>query len=215
MKKLIVIEGSDGSGKSVQSNLLAKRLNASVIEFPQYYKTVFGKLIGQYLNGELKLNPYAASLLYAWDRLEAREQILDMLRKCNVVANRYIASNIAHQGARLSRKEQQKFIKWLENIEFKENKMPRPDLTFYLYVPIDVAQQLILKKDKREYLKEKKKDIHEKDIAYLKKVEAIYKKLSKSKDWVLVNCVKDGKIMTKKEIHELIWQKVKQWNKNA
>ena len=217
--KLIVIEGSDGSGKTVQSKLLYNKLKKKykkvfLIEFPQYYKTVFGKLISLYLNGEIKLNPYAASLLYAWDRLEAKEQIKNMLEKGYfVIANRYIASNIAHQGARLSLKDKKKFISWLENVEFKQNKMPKPDLTFYLYVPVNVSQKLILKKKKRIYIKGKKKDIHEKNISYLKRVERIYKKLSKQKSWIRINCVKNNKIMSKKEIHELIWNKINHYFK--
>lgn len=212
--KLIVIEGSDGSGKAVQSKLLFNRLKKEgkktfLIDFPQYYKSIFGKLIGLYLSGDFKLNPYTAALLYAWDRLDAKPTLQEKLKKNYIViANRYIASNIAHQAARLPQKEQKKFISWLQDVELKKNKMPCPDLIFYLYVPVKVSQKLILKKQARKYLKEKKKDIHEKNVSYLNKVEAIYKKLSKNKNWIRVNCVKNNKIMSKKEIHELIWEKV-------
>lgn len=212
--KLIAIEGSDGSGKTVQSKLLFDRLKkkknkAFLIEFPQYYKNIFGKLIGLYLSGDFTLSPYTASLLYAWDRLDAREKIKEMLKKgYTVIANRYIASNIAHQAARLSQKEQSKFISWLQDVELKKNKMPCPDLIFYLYVPVKISQKLIEKKQARKYIKGKKKDIHEKNISYLKKVEVIYKKLSKQKNWIRINCVKNNKIMSKKEIHNLVWDKL-------
>ena len=211
--KLIVIEGSDGSGKTVQSRLLYNRLKNKkkkvfIIDFPQYYKTIFGKLIGFYLSGKFKLSPYAASLLYAWDRLEARKLLYTKLNQGYIViANRYIASNLAHQAARLHKKEHNKFINWLIDVEFRKNKMPRPNLTFYLYVPVKISQKLIVKKRKRKYIKAKK-DVHERNVFYLNKVESIYKVLSKRKDWVRINCVKNNKIMSRKEIHELIWNKI-------
>lgn len=212
--KLIVIEGSDGSGKTVQSKLLARRLEklgkkVFVIDFPQYYKTLFGKLIGFYLSGKFNLTPYEASMLYALDRLEAKPKIEEMLNKeYIVIANRYIASNLAHQAARMPRKYHNKFINWLIDVEFRKHKMPRPYFTFYLYVPVSVSQKLILKKSKRKYTEGKKKDIHERNVNYLLKVVAVYKVLSKRKDWLLINCVKNNEIMGKKDIHELIWKKV-------
>lgn len=212
--KLIVIEGSDGSGKATQTKLLIKRLKkkgkkVATIEFPQYYKSFFGKLVGRYLHGEFggvnQVNPYLASILYAGDRLDAKKKMEKLLAKGRItVADRYSPSNLAHQAAKFkTEREKKKYIRWVENLEYKENKIPKPDLVLYLYVPVEISQKLI---------KGKKKDIHEKNVKYLKKVEKIYLELTrKRKNWVKVKCVEKGEILSREKIHDLVWKIVKKY----
>ncbi len=212
--KLIVIEGGDGSGKETQSKLLLtylkKKGKVSYFDFPQYDKTVFGKLTGKCLAGDfgdfLHLSPYLSSLPYILDRATAKEAIQSALKKGNVVCNRYTPSNICFQAAKLSGKERTQFIKFLEQGEYEEIGMPHPDIVLYLDVSRDIASDLVLKKKKRDYLGEVEvKDQHEKDLSYQEKVAEVYRSIAKDRrNWHIVSCVKNGNIFPMEVIHEKI-----------
>jgi len=215
--KLIVIEGIDGSGKREQFNLLVKRLrennlNVKTFDFPRY-DSYHGKIIGRYLDGEFgdvnDVDPYFIAKEYASDRAEVREEMEQWLLKGNIaVCNRYVASNKAHQGAKIHDKdERKKFIDWVDDLEYNVNKLPRPYLTLLLHVPSEIAQQLVEKKRKREYTKQKK-DIHEKNIEYLRNSENIYLELAKNKNWKTIECVKDNKLLLIEEIHDKVWKTI-------
>jgi len=213
--KLIVIEGGDGSGKTTQTKLLIsflkeKKILAKYFDFPQYYQTFHGQTVARYLRGEFgKLNnisPYLASLAYALDRLSAKKMMEDFLKKGGlIIANRYTTSNMAYQGARFyDKNEREKFLQWLYELEYKINKIPKEDLVIYLHVPWQVGLELTAKKGERKYLLGKK-DIHEKDIKFRKKVEKMYLHLAKiKKNWVVINCVEKNKIISKEDIHKKI-----------
>ena len=145
--KLIVIDGTDGSGKATQVELLAKALKkeghkVQVVDFPEYYDNFFGKFIGHCLSEQyynwLKVHPKIASVVYAADRFESKEKIEGFLKKGYVViANRYVSANQIHQGGKIaSAKKRAEFIKWLDEMEYKVFKIPRPDVTLYLSLPI-------------------------------------------------------------------------------
>lgn len=213
--KLIVLEGTDASGKRTQFELLTKKIKKEkykliTFDFPRY-DSYYGKIIARYLNGQLgdldKVDPYFISLAYAFDRLEMRDKIKKALKQGKIIiCNRYVASNKAHQSARLEKKE--KFIDWLDNLEYKINRMPRPNLTIFLHVPYKISSKLASEERKRKYTK-KKKDLHEKDKDYMKRVETIYLRLSKNKNWKKINCIKNNNILSKEEIHEKVWKAVK------
>ena len=215
--RLIVIEGGDGSGKSTQAQILVsflkkRKIMVKYFDFPQYYKTFHGQTVARYLRGEFgtldNISPYLASLAYALDRLSAKEQMEDFLKKgAVIIANRYTTSNMAYQGARFSNeKEREKFFQWLYELEYKINKIPKENLVIYLYVPWEIGVELTEKKGERQYLLGKE-DIHEKNIDFLKKVEQMYLHLSKTKkNWVVLNCVENGKILPKEAIHQKIIQ---------
>jgi len=215
--RLIVIEGGDGSGKSTQAQILVsflkkRKIMVKYFDFPQYYKTFHGQTVARYLRGEFgtldNISPYLASLAYALDRLSAKEQMEDFLKKgAVIIANRYTPSNMAYQGARFSNeKEREKFFQWLYELEYKINKIPKENLVIYLYVPWEIGVELTEKKGERQYLLGKE-DIHEKNIDFLKKVEQMYLHLSKTKkNWVVLNCVENGKILPKEAIHQKIIQ---------
>ncbi|MBN1503175.1 dTMP kinase [Candidatus Woesearchaeota archaeon] len=219
--KLIVIEGVDSSGKRTQSELLVKRLTkdglaVAVADFPQYYDSFYGNLIGRYLRGEFgevnEISPYLAALLYAGDRLEARDTIAKWLKEGKIiVANRYATSNLAFMGAKLKdRKKQDDFMEWVSQLEYNINKIPKPDIVIFLNVPVSITQDWIKNKEKRRYLGNKTKDIHEKDISYLAKVEQIYQRLVQDNDfWIQVDCVEKNKVLSIQEISEKVYSTVK------
>ena len=215
--KFIVIEGGDGAGKGTQAKLLVDRLSketkVSFFDFPQYEKTLAGKLVGRYLKGEfgdpLLLSPYIASLPYALDRVAARDELNKALEEGVVICNRYIPSNIGHQASKLPEDKRDEFISWLEQMEYGELKLPKPTLVIYLYVPVEISSRLVEKKDARAYIGGENakgaKDGHEKNMEYQQKVIDVYTKMSKERiDWKLINCVEDGRLLSIEEIHDKI-----------
>ena len=213
---LIVIEGTDGSGKATQAELLKKKLEdlnqkVTYFDFPQYDK-FFGKLVGRYLNNEfgdaVELNPYLTSLIYAADRFSVKDKLIEA-NKDIVIANRYVTANLAHQGSKINDKEKiNEFINWVEQLEYNEYGLPKPDIVIFLYVPIKFSQQLVDKKNKRDYT-EKKRDSHESNTQYLEKTAELFKDLSTKKNWIMINCVKDDELLSIEEISNLIFDKVK------
>lgn len=215
--KLIVIDGTDGSGKGTQVALLLQRLKKEkykthLVDFPQYGKKSAGP-VEELLNGKYgMLNPYAGSLLYAVDRLDASFGIRKALAQGKVViANRYTTANAGHQGAKIaSRSARKKFFSWLDELEFKIVGLPRPDMTILLHVPTKIAYKLIGRKETRGYLKGKKRDIAEKDRNHLKRAEETYLEIAKTFPKVtIIECVEKNTLCTREQIHELVWQKVK------
>jgi dTMP kinase len=212
--KLIVIDGGDGSGKTVQSQLLVNYLKKQNIpvkyyDFPRYYSSFHGRLVGRFLAGEFgqldQISPYLSSLAYALDRASVKEEMDEWLAKGGViVCNRYVTSNMAHQAARLSEEKRQEFLNWIDELEYRQHKMPRPDLVIYLYVPWQIGLKLTEKKaKKRGYVKEA--DIAEKDIHHRQEAEKMYLYLAKNKkNWVKIDCVIERKILPIEEIHKKI-----------
>lgn len=225
--KLIVIDGTDGSGKTTQTNLLVERLKqdgkkVKVINFPDYYSNFFGKFIGHCLSEQyynfVKVHPKIASVLYAADRYESSKKIENWLKKGGVViADRYASANQIHQGGKITNtKKRESFLKWLAEMEYEVFKIPKPDAVFYLSVPIPIVLKLIAERDKnsnkdgkRNYLG-KKKDVHEKDIKFLENSRKSALWLAKTqKGWIKIECVKNGVLNTRENIHQEIYEKIK------
>ena len=221
--KLIVIDGTDGSGKATQAGLLIKHLKrdghrVKVINFPDYYSNFFGKFIGHCLSERyydfVKVHPKIVSVLYAADRFESKDKIKKWLEEGNIViADRYASANQIHQGGKIANiKKRESFLKWLDEMEYKVFKIPKPDMVFYLCVPVPVVLKLIKERNKksvRGYLK-KKKDAHEKDVKFLENSRKSALWLAKTqKNWVKIECVKSGVIETRENIHKEIYEKVK------
>jgi dTMP kinase len=217
----IVLEGTDGSGKTVQFQCLLKKLKKQglkyqTIDFPQYNRPS-SYFVRQYLNGKYggwqEVGPYRASIFYALDRYDVAEKIKKALNQGKIVlANRYVASNLGHQGAKIRNSQKRKgFFKWLYNLEYNILGIPKPDLNIFLHVPAKIAYQLVAKKGLREYLKGKKRDIHEKDIKHLQQAEAAYLQAIKlfPKDFKFVKCAEADELLTINEIAKKIWQIVK------
>lgn len=194
--KLIAVEGIDGSGKRTQVKLLAKALAAkghSVFPtgFPQY-DSWFGKMVGQFLNGDFgaldSVDPHFTALLYAGDRFEAKPRLASALDESKVVlADRYIASNLAHQTARVPPNARSAFIAWIEHLEYGIYDLPREALVLYLRVPPRAAQELVTRKSSRTYTKAKQ-DIQEANLRHLETASAIYDQLSRRPNWATIQC---------------------------
>lgn len=215
--KFIVIEGSDGSGKSTQFALLLDYLQIKgeevvVYKFPQYEEPS-SFFVREYLNGNYgsaeELGAYTPSLFYALDRFHAAQGIREQLNAGKVVlCDRYIGSNMAHQGQKLEdQDERDAYLAWLHNLEYNMLKVPKPDLSIVLLMPADLASELMSQReDKRSYTSAQK-DLHEADLSHLKKAVAMYTKLCDifPNDFTAVNCIsKDGSLRTKSDIHQEI-----------
>ena len=215
--KLIVIEGTDGSGKATQVKLLVKRLKkekkkVATLAFPQYGKKVAG-LIEEYLNNKYgapsEVSPYAASLFYAMDRFDASYKIRKLLKQGKIVIlDRYVDSNVGHQGGKIDDlEERQKFVEWLYDIEYRILNVTKPDVVAILHVPAEIGQKLIEKKSKRQYIKKGKRDAHEADLDHLKSAEASYMWLAeKYKDnHIVVECVENGELLSPEVISDRLY----------
>lgn len=216
--KLIIIEGSDGSGKTTQLNLLKEYLEKNkkkfkTHKFPQYETSFFGRMIGNFLRGEygdLKtVDPYLISVVYANDRREAKDMMEKWLKGGNVIVmDRYSTSNAAHQCGRIPKKDQEKYLNWLEEMEYTVNQIPREDVVIYLRVPYKKSLELLENDDRanRKYTKGAKKDIVEENLEYLKKSQETYDMLArKYPHWVQIDCVDErGNMKSREDIHEEI-----------
>lgn len=217
----IMIEGTDGCGKSTQTELLVEHLKkegyaVEHINFPQY-GTPSAQMVEQYLNGELgtadEVGPYRASIFFAIDRYAAATKIRNWLENGTVViANRYVGSNMGHQGGKISDpKKRQAYFDWNYHLEYTIFDIPKPNVNLILHMPAVVAQQLVDKKEAREYLHGKKRDIHEDDLHHLLNAEAAYLDIAKRyPEFTVVECAKDDSPLPKEEIHELIWKIIKE-----
>ena len=219
--KLIVLEGTDGSGKGTQQALLAKRLIAEglsveTISFPQYGTKSCGP-VEEYLNGGYgalkEVSPYIASLLYMIDRFGARKKIQQWLDAgLFVLSDRYSTSNMGHQGAQIQDPEARKqFWDWLHIMEFDVFANPRPDMVFILHIPFDVSLQLIEQKKQRSYITGgKKKDLLESDTEHLRLAEQAYLEIARSEqNAVLIECAPNGVLLDIETIHDILYARVK------
>src|ERR1700676_5051916 len=192
--KLIALEGIDGSGKRTQLDLLSSELDARGLDtfrisFPRY-ESFYGKLVGRYLNGEFghldSVDPHLPALLYAGDRLEAKPEIEAALSAGKIVlADRYIASNMAHQSARVAPDQREEFFAWLKRLEYGLYALPVEDLAALLPVPVAEADRLVGLKSARAYTN-LKRDIQEADIEHLEQTAIIYDRLATEANWARI-----------------------------
>ncbi len=180
---LIAIEGIDGSGKGTQARrlhgqLLQDGLSSELISFPRYSETHFGHTIGRFLNGEFgqlnEVDPHLAATLYAADRFESRAMLIELLSARDVVvSDRYVPSNVAHQGAKRTGEERQRLQQWIETVEYDVFQLPRAETVIHLDLPAETAQMLIARKAKRDYT-DRQADLQEADRDYLDAVRTAY-----------------------------------------
>ena len=212
----IVLEGSDGSGKTTQFEALKKRLEAAghqveVFDFPRY-KEASSYFVTRYLNGQYgpaaSVNPYTASLFYALDRYEAAPAIRKALAAGKIVlSNRYVGSNMAHQGTKfVDEIEKRSFFIWEDSIEFQLLNIPRPTINLFLKVPAEISYDLITRKAARDYTSASH-DEHEADINHLKKAVETYDLLCNlfPRDFQAINCAPDGHLLPAEAVGQKVW----------
>ncbi len=211
--KLIVIDGADGAGKATQTEMLRQyfkkhKIKNKYISFPRYKTSFHGALVARFLKGEFggnrEVSPYLASLAFALDRLTARDEIEEWLEEGNVVvADRYTSAN-AHQASKMPKDQQEDFIKWLYDMEYKEHKLPKEDIVLFLHVPAEISQKLLNHKSKKKN-NNGEKDEAEKDVKHQQEAIDMYQRFAKKyKHWVVIECVEEGKLLSKTKIHSKI-----------
>lgn len=218
MGKLIVIEGTDGSGKSTQFRALQEHLRNDgtafqCLQFPRYDKES-SALIRMYLGGQFgnkpsDVNAYAASAFYAVDRYASYKEDWGQWYENGglILSDRYTTSNAVHQASKLSGKEQSQYLDWLYEFEYKKLALPRPDLVIYLDVPTDFTEKMLRG---REQATNTKADIHEKDTSYLATCRVTGRAAAEHYGWKVIQCVADGQMRSIEDIHNEIYAAVKQ-----
>lgn len=217
MGKLIVIEGTDGSGKSTQFKRLSQHLEQDGtpfrhLVFPRYQEES-SALIRMYLGGQFGTNPtdvnaYAASAFYAVDRFASYKMDWGNWYEQGglILSDRYTTSNAVHQASKEPAHSQSAFLKWLYDFEYDKLGLPRPDLVIYLDVPTDFTEALLRH---REQDTNTVADIHEQDMQYLATCRETGRSAAKYYGWNLIDCVQDGKMRSIEDIHREIYQLVK------
>ena len=215
--KIIVIEGTDCSGKQTQSQLLVERLNkegikCTTLSFP-CYDTPTGKIVGgaylgkpeiceSFFEDAVKLDPKIACLYYAADRKYNIGKVLEYVADgYYVILDRYVTSNLAHQGCKIDNKDERFYMyQWIDKLEYWLLELPKPDKTIFLHVPYDFSKEL---EKNREFL-----DEHEKSPEHLIKAERAYVELSQLYNWDTVECIKDNKLRSIEDINNEVYMKV-------
>lgn len=234
---LVVIEGIDGSGKGTQAQMLLDRAReenktAKLLSFPRYQITESSKWIAEYLKGDFggldKVDPLFAGMLFALDRFECKGQIEGLLAECDlVIMDRYVASNLAYQSARVREDVRTKFVDRLLELEYEIYGLPRPNLTLFLDMPVSFSEYLISERGARAYTADDaslmvitdelgipygRYDIHEENTKYLHVVHEMYYQLIQSYDMApceVINCQnEDGRLRGREDIAMEVWNAV-------
>lgn len=219
-KQIIVIEGTDGSGKQTQSELLKNKLikefeNCYLMSFPNY-TNICCEPVKHYLNGEFgsldETTPYAASTLFAVDRLSTWKMDLKHLEKKNdyiLLLDRYTTSNMLYQASKIKNKiEAMKMVDWISDLEYNKMKIPKPTMVIFLDMPPYASKELRNGR-KNKFTNKDELDIHESNEEYLESVYAVSKDIAYREGWIIINCTDDiGNIKTIGEIHKEIYNTV-------
>ena len=215
MGKLIIIEGTDGSGKQTQTELLYNKLKKikgknkiKKISFPNYESRA-SEPVKMYLAGEFgktaeSVNAYAASVLYSVDRFASFKTEWEEFYNNGgiVISDRYTISNMIHQIPKiLEKSEREKYLDWLIDLEWSKIQIPKPDIVFFLDIPFEFSQKL-MKDRENKITGEKEKDIHEKDKNYLKNAYEVAKDLSEKYCWNVISCVNKDNLRTIEDIND-------------
>lgn len=217
MGKLIVFEGTDGSGKSTQLSLLKGRLEREgtdfrTIVFPQYSEPS-SALIRMYLGGEFgkhpsDINAYAASTFYAVDRFASFHKVWGEYFNQGglVISDRYTTSNAVHQASKEPAERRDAFFQWLFELEYVHMELPKPDLVIYLDVPTELTGHLLRKREENTHTSA---DIHERDEAYLRRCRETGLQAAAYYHWKVLHCAEQGNLRGIEDIHEEIYDLVR------
>jgi len=219
--KFIVLEGIDGSGKGTQTELLVERLkkeNKEVVvnDYPRYETSFWGGHVGRMLSKEfgnpMEISPYLTVLPYMLDESDGSKKIIEPALEDGkiVVSNRYFTSNV-HQIAKKPVEEREIYANWLWDTGYNQMEITRPDLVLVLLVDPEICRENVLKKAERNYTKGQKLDAPEEDFNHQMEAAKEYRKMAQKEPntWVLIDCCREGKLMSKEEIREIIWNEIK------
>lgn len=217
MGKLIVIEGTDGSGKQTQTELLYEKMlqnekKIKKISFPNY-ESPSSTLVKMYLHGDFgndanSVNPYAASTFYAVDRYASYKMKWEEFYSNGgiILSDRYTTANMVHQASKIDDIiERKKYLDWLIDFEWYKMKIPKPDIVFFLDVPFEYSQKLMHDRENK-INGSNDKDIHERDKEYLKKSYENSKEIAKDYGWKIIECIKNDKMRTIEDINNEIYE---------
>lgn len=213
--KLIVIEGTDGSGKQTQTNILYERLkkerNVKQISFPNYdspaCEPVKMYLSGKFGENATKINPYPVSVMYAIDRYASYKTDWGKWYEDGeiIITDRYTTSNMVHQASKIENSdEKNSYLSWLKDLEYDKMELPRPDIVIFLNMSTDFTM-LLMKDRENKITGKKRKDIHELDKWYLEKSYKNACEIARLENWYEIKCEKNGKIRTIEDISEEIF----------
>ena len=220
--KLIVLEGTDGTGKATQTRLMAQKLEAEgvsfrEIDFPRY-GTPFALPVEQYLHGALggapgDVNACAASIMFAIDRFASYQEDWGGFYESGgvVVANRYTTSNAVHQASKLPEGEREEYLRWLFDLEYRRLELPEPDLVIYLDLPPEISAQLLRIRQESTHTAA---DIHEQDEAYLRQCRENAREIARQLGWRRVDCSREGAVRAQEDIHRELWGLVRPLTEN-
>ena len=215
--KLIVFEGTDGSGKATQTKLLCDALKENGIAFQEIDFPRYGKpsaaMVQEYLDGNLgkkpgDVNAYAASMFYAMDRYASYKQDWSAFYEAGglIVADRYTTSNAVHQASKLLKSERGEYLKWLFDLEYRLLGLPKPDLVLYLDMPTEITERMMRQ---REQATGTHADIHEQDEVYLRNCRANAREVVKECGWSVISCAAMDEPRTPEDIHGEVYDRVK------
>ena len=211
--KLIVFEGTDGSGKATQSRLLCEHLDREgipyqKIDFPRYGKPS-AAMVQEYLDGNLgkkpgDVNAYAASMFYAMDRYASYKQDWGAFYEAGglIVADRYTTSNAVHQASKLPKSERDAYLNWLFETEYGLLGLPKPDLVLYLDMPTEITERMMRQ---REQATGTHADIHEQDEEYLRNCRANAREIVDECGWHVISCAAMDEPRTPEDIHNEVY----------
>ena len=214
--QLIVLEGTDGSGKATQTRRMIRRLQETgipcrEIDFPRYGNP-FAEPAKLYLEGRLgsapgDVNAYGASVLFAVDRYASYKEDwgADYEAGAVIVANRYTTSNAVHQASKLPDGEREAFLTWLFDLEYRRLGLPEPDLVLYLDLPTDLSEAMMRRRERETGTQA---DIHERDDAYLRACRENAGRIVSALGWTRIDCSREGAVRPVEEIHEELWRRV-------
>lgn len=211
-RKLIVIEGLDGGGKTTQLELLKELYpNCRYITFPNY-NSPSGEIVSSYLKGEYgekdsTVSAYTASCFYAVDRYTSykTDWEKDYLDGRTVISARYVSSNAVYQMTKLPYEKWDVYMNWLFDMEYTKFGMPKPNATIFLDMPVEVSRKLLLKRYEGD---EQKLDLHESNLDFMNKCRNAAMYVAEKENWTVIPCSDKGEPLPIMQIHQTIKEKI-------